>query len=485
MEDQNICDILIETYNVNKFDNAENDLKIAVYEEAKKCSNAPHEMEIYAKKEDTIPVETNKRNILMKLIENHFDPNIQQPMPKFIAGPTTLTVHKSPDEKRMIYIFGEWHSDVKDCNMFQYEEDEKWNNDNPDKMTIDYFLYELMKTTSAYLDIYFEFPAFPKEKYGYYEHLSYAKINYHLHNLFEKFKKCINKVNSSRSSGECSLARIHYFDSRRINRGGYLFGLTDIDNLVEIVDGLKVKYGDKNLVKEYKKLVKTNKKFIEILYALWSEDEQEFKDFWIKQLTDNELNTKETKSGKYQDRGTKEEIEIMKSIKDFTEKEIVRKAMSFRDTYIELINTIVEKSEEPEEGGNEITFYNAFEDFIDCIIKTSARISDVYLLARMFKDFDMTKMKTHANRDITDQPNRAYNVIIYAGNSHSEFCRRYLKEVAGFEEIASTGTNKGKEVNCIDMRTIPQPFFSTWTRTWTDLWGKYIAEQTFTMTPLY
>ena len=487
MEGEDICDILIQTYNVNKFDKAPNELKDSLYKEAKKCCDA-HRMQIYAKKGDTIPLETNKRDILMKLIENHFDPTIQQPMPKFISGPTNLTVHKSPDEKRMIYIFGEWHTGIKNCKMFQYEEEEKWNEENPDKMTIDHFLYELMKTTSAYLDIYFEFPAFPKEKYGYYKDLGYGKINSHLRNLFHKFKKCIN-VSSSRSQDDCALARVHYFDSRRINRGGYLFGLTDLDDLVEIVDGFKLQHGDnlnKRLVKEYLDLVKTDKKVDEVLNALGSENEQEFTDFWLKQIRDNELNIKETKSGKYEDRGTIEEIEIMNSIKDFMETEIVRKAMSFRDKYIELVTTIFK---EFEPGGNKITFYNAFEDLIECIIKTSARTADVYLLARMLKNFDMTKMKTHANRDITDQPDKAYNIIIYAGDSHAELYRRYLKEIAGFEEIASTGKsnyNEGEEIkHCIDMETIPQPFFSTWTRTpskeeqyqsFIDMWNKYIDE---------
>ena len=27
------------------------------------------------------------------------------------------------------------------------------------------------------------------------------------------------------------------------------------------------------------------------------------------------------------------------------------------------------------------------------------------------------------------------------------------------------------------MRTIQQPFFSTWTQPWTDLWSKYIVKQ--------
>jgi hypothetical protein len=475
MEDQNICDILIETYNVNKFDNAAKDLKRALYEEAKKCCIA-HRMEIYQNKGDTIPVKTNKRDILMKLIENHFDPMIQQPMPKFIAGPTTLTVHKSPDEKRMIYIFGEWHTGIKDCKMFQYDEKEDWNENNPDKMTIDYFLYELMKTTSAYLDIYFEFPAFTKVMLGYYQGLTIGKVNTHTYNLFKKFSKCINKF-ESRTQDDCSLARIHYFDSRMIDNGGRLEGSTLVEELVEKVDDLKRKYrGNLDFLnREYIRMVKKDKKVLEVLNALDSDNEEEFKDFWIKQLSDNELNIKETKSGKYEDRGTIEEIEIMNSIKLFMEKAIVRKAMKYRDKYIELVTTIFKESKR---GGSIKTFYIAFENLIQYIIKTSARTADAYLLARMFKDFDMTKMKTHAN-NITDQPDKAYNVIIYAGDNHSKIYRRYLKEVAGFKTIASTGKSKYNGVHCIDMRRIPQPFFSTWSRikTWEDLWAKYIVDQ--------
>jgi hypothetical protein len=476
MEDQNICDILIETYNVNKFDNAAKDLKRALYEEAKKCCIA-HRMEIYQNKGDTIPVKTNKRDILMKLIENHFDPMIQQPMPKFIAGPTTLTVHKSPDEKRMIYIFGEWHTGIKDCKMFQYDEKEDWNENNPDKMTIDYFLYELMKTTSAYLDIYFEFPAFSKRLRGYHQYVNFGMVDDHFRNLFQKFKKCIN---SSRTTGDCSLARVHFFDSRRKNIGDVVTGFNDLSKMSEKIDYLRQKYDKEpnRLKNKYIELVKTDKKLIYILNSLGSSNEQEFKDFWLKQLSDNELNTKETKSGKYEDRGTIEEIEIMKSIKDFTEKQFLIRAMSFRDKYIELVTTIFEESKRGVNKMDKDIIYNALEDIIQYTEDTNAIVADVYLLARMFKDFDMTKMKTHAN-NITDQPDKAYNVIIYAGDNHSKIYRRYLKEVAGFKTIASTGKSKYNGVHCIDMRRIPQPFFSTWSRikTWEDLWAKYIVDQ--------
>jgi hypothetical protein len=422
-------------------------------------------MEIYEKKGDTIPVKSNKRDILMKLIENHFDPNIQQPMPQFIAGPTTLTVHKSPDEKRMIYIFGESHSDIKDCRMFKDEEDEKWNNDNPDKMTIDHFLYELMKTTSAYLDIYFEFifPEIGFPKIGFPEECHNGPINSHMDNLFQKFKKCIHE---SRSKDDCSLARVHYFDSRRrIYNGESIQGSSIVDKLIEKINYFKIIYNHAKLplIQEYKEIVRTDDNMHQILYYLWTQDEEEFKDFWIK-LLDNELNIKQTKSGKYEDRATTQEIEIMTRIKSFMETEIVRIAMKYREIYTKLTYAIVtmvkERNEEDE------LFYDAFEVLIEYITKPSARIADVYLLARLFKDFDMTKMNTHAN-DVTDQPAKAYNVIIYAGDSHSETYRSFLKDIAGFEEIASSGKFKEGEIikHCIDMRRIPQPFFSTWTRT--------------------
>jgi hypothetical protein len=88
----------------------------------------------------------------------------------------------------------------------------------------------------------------------------------------------------------------------------------------------------------------------------------------------------------------------------------------------------------------------------------------------MFKDFDMTKMKTHAN-NITDQPDKAYNVIIYAGEGHSTIYRRYLKQ-NGFKRIARTGKDDTDAKNCIDMRRIP-PFFSK--LSWKDLWSEYIV----------
>lgn len=224
-------------------------------------------------------------------------------------------------------------------------------------------------------------------------------------------------------------------------------------------------YGENSflLIIQYIKLLKKDEKVISILNSLGSSDDQEFSEFWLKQINDNKLNTKETKSEKY------EESRTIDSIKSFIETEIVSTAMSYRELYIKAVKNIFKESNS---GGDIEIFYNAFEDLIGYIIKTSSNIADLYLLSRVFKDFDMTKMTTHSNQHLTDQPNKAYNIIIYAGNGHATIYRRYLKEIAGFEEIASTGKSELDEGEtrkyCIDMKTIPQPFFSTWTRTPTE-----------------
>jgi len=439
----NICDLLIKTYNVNKIDSASIELKDALRNRAIECCNE----------------NPNERIILKKLINNYFNPKIQQPKPKYIAGPITLTVHESLDKERIVYIFGEVHTDVKNCKMFKDEKKETWNKKNSDKMTIDFFLYELMKTTTAYLDIYIEFAAFEKTMGGYYSYSSGGPPNTHLDNLFKKFKKCIelpSKSTSSRSTGDCELARVHFFDSRMINSKD---GATDVCVLIETIFYLQRKYP--NDIEKYIELANTYKY---ILNSLREEDEKKYLDFWKKELR-TELNIKETKSGPYESRASIKERQIMEKIKDFTEKEIERKATMYRKKFKELVTTIFES-----EKGTKENIIAAFKSLNAFMIDTNSTVADVYLLARMFKDFDMTKMKTHAN-NITDQPDKAYNVIIYAGEGHSTIYRRYLKQ-NGFKRIARTGKYDTDAKNCIDMRRIP-PFFSK--LSWKDLWSEYIV----------
>ena len=105
---------------------------------------------------------------------------------------------------------------------------------------------------------------------------------------------------------------------------------------------------------------------------------------------------------------------------------------------------------------------------IDLLLGTTMTyFADVYLLARMFKDFDMSEMEKKAYKGVIDQPSRANNIIIYCGDNHAKNYRNFLESI-GFNRIDHSGDltedvtkpilNTPK--NCLDMRNIKQPLFS-------------------------
>jgi hypothetical protein len=85
---------------------------------------------------------------------------------------------------------------------------------------------------------------------------------------------------------------------------------------------------------------------------------------------------------------------------------------------------------------------------------------DYYALLRIFTNFNMTDMEK-AYTGATDQPSTANNIIIYAGDYHSDRYRRFLKSI-GNDPIEKTGNfldDTTLPQNCIDMKGITQPFF--------------------------
>ena len=88
-----------------------------------------------------------------------------------------------------------------------------------------------------------------------------------------------------------------------------------------------------------------------------------------------------------------------------------------------------------------------------------ALVADTYLLARVFKDFNMNEIEKKAYKGATDQPDKAHNIIIYAGNAHSEVYRKFLNQL-DFKQIATTGVSSNEFFTCVNMKKINQPFFS-------------------------
>ena len=185
-----ICTELVETYNTNILDKVDTDIKKTFVKESKKGIGTGI-----------------GRQTLMNLISQHEFRRLLAPTPHLIGGPKSLTVHWSAKYKKMIYIFGENHSDRIDCKK-RFPEFWSQQIDTPGTkiMSIEYFLAELVSTTDAFIDLFFEFP------YGQYsENFNPFPRNFRLAKLIDKFKKCLYFASRDK---ECNLARIHYFDTR-------------------------------------------------------------------------------------------------------------------------------------------------------------------------------------------------------------------------------------------------------------------------------
>ena len=105
-----------------------------------------------------------------------------------------------------------------------------------------------------------------------------------------------------------------------------------------------------------------------------------------------------------------------------------------------------------------IDFIN--KDFCDGLVETNAIVQDAYCLCRMFKQFNMNEIETKAYEGATDQPSEAHNIIVYAGDLHSNIYREFLQYLE-FENIVEPILNltKGSKEFCIDAENF-HPFFN-------------------------
>ena len=419
-----VCDILTKTYNTNVLDSESTIIK----DEFLSASLQNHK--------------GNKgKKVLMNLICNHFskDPTKQKPIPRFIGGPKNVTVHLSKEYNKTIYIFGEHHSDMIDCDeIFKYESiKEKLDEPNSKKMKVEYFLSEFVRTTDVFLDIFFEFPIIPKVEGKYHDNFNSLQPNIRMDKLLEKFKKCLQR---NTRTEECKLARIHYFDIRIVDEQGKMkvSNLTTYfyhNSAAQFSNFLRSELPDKLRVFIKDPIIK------KILNELSEPNEERYKDIWLKHLSDFSHNMKEL---------------------DRLEKEIIEKIMKYRRSWIDNVYIIFNNHEYTDEQ-----FVTAFENTYKPVLRINVLYTDLYTLLRIFKKFKISEMKEKAYKEATDQPEKAHNIIIYAGDFHAQTYRKFLKEVLNFEKIEVAGKEEkyesdfeGEIINCVDMKTITQPLFS-------------------------
>ena len=425
-----ICDKLVNTYNTNVLDDT--DIDPDIRKEFFKASVKYRDRD-------------KGRKVLMDLIYNH-EYSSNKPTAKFIGGPCTLTVHWSKEYQKMIYIFGEIHSDKIDC-------DKVGSFKKGDVITpIENYLSELILNTDVFIDLYIEFPVYSKIYKEYNDSLKPFQENLRLNKLFEQFKKCLQYT--TRSAKQCKLARIHYFDTRFEDNEGILQGINLI-SWYRINVQYIIKYVDPAIQADtFKILINYNPKIITVLKGLSSNTEEEFVKFCTSQLYDNYYVNKELDK-------IKENLSLKNIILEFAKEYFLDYGIIHRTMFKINISTIFKYLEtiEPTRIEKE-NFKRAFIDTYKDSISINAIVADVYLLSRIFKDFDITKLEEKGYIGATDQPLRAHNIIIYAGNNHAKRYRKFLERLK-FKPIGSSGKSDDYQY-CIDMKTIQQPFFSKW-----------------------
>ena len=442
-----LCDTLIQTYNTSVLDVSDPTFKDACIEQAHKCA---YEENVYG---------TYQRKVLSQLILNHSkqnDPDVpkenKKPITDFIGGPKTLTMHWSKKYKKLIYIFGERHSKIVDC----------WLSFKSDQMMlIEDYLEQLFKHTDVFIDFYLETGRTYQDIYG----------DTRMAVIAKRFKDCFHNPNTKENENKCKLSRMHYFDVRRessylkpnsMNYASismnYILDALDtnpsLDTLISLLDKYNYDTQIKPILEEFSKIN---------IYDDIEDDEKykEYDEFWDNQIKEHIFVTKEATKSTIHDK-----------IKSF-----IKKEMSDRDigkyskkkidikTLVKTVKDFITTLNKYSTGTvNQYNFESITENdrkillnlyFSEFLVVINSHIADYYLLCRIFKVFDFTKLKNHR---WTDEPKEPHNIIIYAGDLHSRNVRKFLKEL-DFVQISTTSSFSNVS-NCIDIRKFPQPFFS-------------------------
>jgi len=450
---------------------------------------------------------TGQRTVLSKLLYNYMTPTIHMPTPKFIGGPCTITCHFNEERNMMIYIFGETHTDENNCAIFGAQPAET--------MLIDEFMKLVAKNTPGYCDAFLEINATKKQTRHYTNDIWLTKQGYSLEKLFQTFKHCIQGKEQGEES-LCKLLRVHYFDIRFIDLPSV--SVLDHDRLMSFIDRIYniniIVYTQCSIFyDQYKeKWIETNERFTELKEKIGI-DTQEYTEFKSSVNTAYEeikkkYNQDVSSNNTFYFHRIKQIISENKKLYDYLIESINAKSdedianfwynLIFNQRATDEINKIPEqwikdklyehttehiqviisknkdtwkKFIDISNGQLTVTndeYLNECLLFFDSFVDLECSKADVYCIARMFKGFNIEdKTKTaYPGADYLDQPRRAHNIIIYAGERHSENIRNFLKKLE-FDEIDSAGgwldkTHTGATVEntCIDVRKFHMPFFT-------------------------
>ena len=460
------CDMMVKTYNTSILDNFPTSLKRSLQEEATRCVESKPNPNYYRSVFGLIKKKKN-RNVLMRLINNYFRSKQIKTMPTidFIGGPYTLTLHWSSKYNKIIYIFGEYHrNDV--CTY-----------DN--MMLVEDFIRRLFRYSIAFIDCFLETKSLIKGRYCYIDTTSHTNSLQQIKNcvypintstskrlnmLLHQNKKCIESI-QRQENRECDNRRVHFINIRSgqntnstVNFNIYFnfYFKNFFDQFLYIEDRqnesifIRYKFEVINLLNHMfnDKSIKPTLDFI--LYG----SEETYKEFCDKEIETHELLNRELSKSPEE-----------RKIREFADEEFAKIRDEIISISYEMINSLIICSDERDiynfhklSNADYIKFFVSLTKVYNKILLFNAILVDIYTLARMFKKFQVNNTR---NTRKTDEPEEPHNIIMYAGDAHSENVRRFLHENLGFDLISESKGDFRVDL-CVDIRHFEQPFFSSW-----------------------
>ena len=413
---ESILPRLVQTYDTKFLENMEEDLIKELY--------------IYMRQ---LSKDFTQRKVLFQLIDNH--ENNKKPQPDFIGGPANLSCHWSEKYNKMIYIFGEKHTNKRNCDVFPASKPLPLGQK---KMNIEDFMLELYKTTDCFFDFYFERISAQNTK---------SERDFNLSEINKKFLGCITY--EKRNNTDCKLTRTHYFNSNELEfsyNSKLSFTVSDIINQSvkesEIKDTINI-YLKKGPHKTYG-IVKE-----ELYNLIQTSNSEKIKEYWRDQIYENIYVNHEL---------SRLDDTIADKIRNYVDIRINNFVDSQLDYWKTLISFLTPTENEIETNPSKYLekIYYLFKSFYVIL----QNITDVYMFARMFKVYNLERLP-YEGATKYDQPRDSHNIIIYASYERSRLYRDFLNFM-DFKMISSTlrDSHYSKSNTCLDMRHFPMPFFS-------------------------
>ena len=398
-------------------------------------------------------------SMLMTLINNNYSP---RPQADYISGPMNLTLHVSPKDNMIVYIFGEYHGWEDACT------------EEKTARPIEDYLVNLFRTTNAFIDFYMEIPAFrskvskqdkiilpppPPAAQVVPNHLLFPAPLTFQNRIRQRFMRCIN-ARTRGFSPDCALIRAHFSDPRESMEN---YNAAVIGNNTLSFWTLKMQT-DKPL-NELREVIAANPELLELLEKMKGSEAERI-NYVINQIKNNSWVRKEIERSYKREalEGLIPEIvtERVKLFPDVPFEADFIHSMSTGKSISPKWRAILLDKKWTEEEALRIILY----EFRINIIYMNAPTTDFYTIARLFKRFNL--------QPGIEQPEKPYNSVLYLGSLHSQTCRDILTKF-GFEQIAAAGCmnrlnrrsylNQPKlvcpvqSIRCLDMRDFPQPFF--------------------------